>query len=327
MGDLMQKKVSIIIPNFNGDKFLKKCFKSIDKQNYSNLDIIIIDNGSYDGSKEFLKRNTLFKNYNYQCIFNEDNLGFAVAVNQGIKLSDADYVCLINNDIELEGNFITSIVKCLESHDNIFSVSSKMLQYHNRDLIDDAGDEYNLFAWAKKRGLNKSINKYNNSDEIFSSCAGAAIYKKVIFNEIGFFDEFFFAYMEDVDISFRAKIYGYKNMFCPNSVVYHVGSASSGSKYNEFKTNLAPRNNVLVVYKNMPWPQILINSVFLFLGFFIKYLFFLRKGLGNIYLKSLKEGIKNRKSVNKVEFQQKNLKNYFKIEWELIKNTFFYIFH
>lgn len=317
----MSKKVSIIIPNFNGLKFLKKAINSLEKQTYTNFELIVVDNGSIDGSKDFLQ-GIANSHSNYKAIFNKTNLGFAKAVNQGIDLSSSEYICLLNNDVEVDSNFIQSLIRCLDYDKNIFSVSSKMIQYDNRDLIDDAGDDYNILAWTKKIGLGKPANKFNQPYEIFSSCAGAAMYRKSILNEIGLFDEIFFAYLEDVDISYRAKIHGYKNIYCPEAMVYHVGSGSSGSKYNEFKTRLSPRNNIWVVYKNMPWPQILFNILFLILGFFIKYLFFLKKGLGSIYLESLKEGILHRKKVKKTKFKRKNIKNYLKIEFELIKNLF-----
>ena len=197
-----------------------------------------------------------------------------------------------------------------------------MLQCSNPNLIDDAGDEYTLFGWTKKAGDGKSSNLYSKPREIFSSCGGATIYRKSILNEIGYLDENFFAYMEDVDIGYRALINGYKNVYSPNAIVYHVGSASSGSRYNKFKIKLAARNNIWIIYKNMPWPQILLNIGFLAIGFLIKYLFFLKKGYGSLYLEGLKEGIHDRKKIKRIKFKTYNLKNYFKIEWKLIVNTF-----
>lgn len=315
--------VSVIIPNYNGLKYLKNCLNSLKNENKLFLEIIIVENGSNDGSAEYLNK---LKDQSIKVIYNKKNLGFAKAVNQGINESNSEYVCLLNNDVEIANNFFSNLLNCIENDSKIFSVSSKMLQHDNRNLIDDAGDEYNLFAWSKKIANGKPLNTYNDSKEVFSSCAGAAMYRKAIFKEIGYFDENFFAYLEDIDISYRALINGYKNIYCPEAICYHVGSASSGSKHNEFKTNLSPRNNIWVVYKNMPWPQILINIGFLFFGFLIKQLYFYRKGLGITYYNSLKEGIKGRKKVKKVKYKNKNLKNYLKIEWLLFKNLFKYPF-
>jgi len=322
-------EISIIIPNYNGDEFLDKCLNSLEKEKSYKLEIIIVDNGSKDSSiaiyKKHEKKN--LENIKYYLIANEFNLGFPKAVNQGIMLANrlkCPYICLLNNDIEVESGFIHNLVKSIEKDENIFSVSSKMLQYNNPNFIDDAGDDYTLLGWTKKGGdgRNKSSNKYSKPREIFSSCGGAALYRLSILNEIGYFDENFFAYMEDVDIGYRALINGYKNVYSPKAIVYHVGSASSGSKYNEFKIPLASRNNIWIIYKNMPWPQILLNIGFLAIGFLIKYLFFVKKGYGSLYLKGLKEGLRDRKKIKKTKFKSSNLKNYLKIEWKLIVNTF-----
>ena len=174
---------------------------------------------------------------------------------------------MLNNDTVAKENWLEELVKCIQKDKKVFSVCSKMIMYNETDIIDDAGDEYNLLGWTLKRGDGQPISSYNKIEEVFSSCAGAAIYRRSILDEIGYFDEHFFAYMEDVDISYRAKIHGYKNIYCANAQIYHIGSATSGSKYNPFKVKLAARNNVYVPYKNMPILQILINLPFLALGF------------------------------------------------------------
>ena len=163
--------------------------------------------------------------------------------------------------------------------------------------------------------------EYVEVKEIFSSCAGAALYKKSLLDELGMFDDNFFAYMEDVDLAIRSQIYGYRNLLDPDAIVYHIGSATSGSRYNEFKVKIAARNNVWTVYKNLPIPLKIINFIFLFFGFLIKYLFFLRKGFGPTYLKGLKEGLNTKSKVNKVNFKKSILKNYFRLEYKLIINT------
>lgn len=324
-------KVSVITPNYNGLKFLNKYFETLLIQARFIEEIIIVDNASTDGSIEFMEELIKSPNYpiNIKLIKNEANLGFAVAVNQGIEIAKSEYIYSVNNDVELEWNALEEIIKAMDESiklgENPFSIQSKMIQQHNRNLIDDAGDEYTILAWTKKIGDNQPVEKYNNRKEIFSSCAGATLYRKSVLFEIGLFDESFFAYVEDIDLSYRAQIYGYKNYFAPNSIIYHYGSGTSGSRYNEFKIRLSARNNVFLVYKNFPTIQKIINFIFLFLGFLIKYLFFLKKGYGHIYLDGLKEGLKDRKKLNKTPFLRENWKNYFKIEWKLIKNTFTYL--
>jgi len=310
-------QVSIIIPNFNGKQFLTDCLNSITKQNFSLYEVIIIDNASTDESVEYIKDNYA----EFTLIQNLENLGFATAVNQGIKASNAEYVFLLNNDTELEVECVSNLLNCIDNDETIFSVSSKMIQNQDRNLIDDAGDEYTILGFTQKVGNNKSSELYRSKREIFSACAGAAIYRRGIFDIIGYFDENFFAYMDDVDISYRARIYGFKCVYCPDALVYHHVSATSGSKYNAFKIRLAARNNVYVPYKNMPWPQLILNLLFLLLGFLIKYLVFVKKGYGKDYIAGLKEGLTSLDKIDRIRYKNGRLANYLSIEWILIKNT------
>ena len=311
-------KVSVVTPNYNGVKFLKNYFNSLNQDSECIGEVIIIDNGSNDSSLDYIQKNNF--NFPVVVIKNDENLGFAPAVNQGISKAKYDYIFSLNNDTEVEVGSINAMLDLIQEED-IFSVQAKMIQADNKQLIDDAGDEYNLLAWTKKVGENQNSDNYSQVLEIFSSCAGAALYKKSILEEIGRFDDNFFAYMEDVDLAIRSQIYGYRNLLCPDAIVYHIGSATSGSRYNDFKVRIAARNNVWTVYKNLPIPLKIINFIFLFLGFLIKYIFFLKKGFGPIYLNGLKEGLNTKYKVNKVIFKKSNLKNYFKLEYKLIINT------
>ena len=312
-------KVSVVTPNYNGEKFLKAFFESLNEDSQLIGEVIIVDNGSTDSSKEFIKGNSF--NFPVRLIENTENLGFSPAVNQGIMESQYEYIFSLNNDTEIRKGSIKALADLMSSDDSIFSAQAKMLQYDNKELIDDVGDEYNLLAWTKKTGENHNSSEYTEVREIFSACAGAAMYRKSILDEIGMFDDNFFAYMEDVDLAIRSRINGYRNMLCPDAVVYHIGSATSGSRYNEFKVRLAARNNVWVVYKNLPIPLKIVNFIFLFLGFLIKYLFFVKKGFGPVYLAGIREGLSTRGKIQKVKFKSKNTKNYFKIEYRLIINT------
>ena len=312
-------KVSVVTPNYNGEKFLKAFFESLNEDSQLIGEVIIVDNGSTDSSKEFIRGNSF--NFPVRLIENEENLGFSPAVNQGIMESQYEYIFSLNNDTEIRKGSIKALADLMSSDDSIFSAQAKMLQYDNKELIDDVGDEYNLLAWTKKTGENHNSSEYTEVREIFSACAGAAMYRKSLLDEIGMFDDSFFAYMEDVDLAIRSRINGYRNMLCPDAVVYHIGSATSGSRYNEFKVRLAARNNVWVVYKNLPIPLKIVNFIFLFLGFLIKYLFFVKKGFGPVYLLGIREGLSTRGKIQKVKFKSKNTKNYFKIEYRLIINT------
>ena len=168
------------------------------------------------------------------------------------------------------------------------------------------------------------MNSYDKEGRIFSACAGAAIYRRGLFDKIGYFDENHFAYLEDIDIGYRANIYGYPNKYAPEAEVFHAGSAVSGSRHNEFKVKLSARNSIYLIYKNMPFLQIIINFPLLLAGYLIKFLFFSLKGMGGAYGKGLLEGIKLSVSgegrKNKVKFRIRNIKNYLWIQGQLWTN-------
>ena len=311
-------KISVIIPNYNGEKIIDGCIQSLLKQEYKDFNIIVVDNNSADDSVKIIEERypsiTLIKN--------KENLGFAAAVNIGIKASKSDFVALLNNDTEVDEKWLVNLYSVISKDDKIFSASSKMIRFYERDKIDDAGDQYNLLGWAYKRGDGVSIDQFNKDKIIFSTCAGAGLYRRKIFEEIGYFDENFFAYLEDVDVSFRGNIYGYKNIYVNNAIVYHMVSATSGSRHNEFKVKLASRNSMYLIRKNMPLFFEIINLPFIILGIKVKYIYFLRKSLGKEYIEGIKEGIFIKNKVEKTKFKLKNLFNYFIIEVRLIVNTF-----
>lgn len=307
------KKVSVVIPNYNGMKYLKICLDSLLTQTLQEFDVICVDNGSSDGSVEFVEKEYPF----VQMIKLRTNTGFCHAVNVGIQHAKTEYVLLLNNDTQAEPEFLKEMLKGIDGKKHIFSGSAKILQYHDRTKMDDAGDLYNALGWAFARGKGKLETIYDKPVKIFSSCGAAVILRRQEALEIGLFDEEHFAYLEDMDIGYRARIAGYENWYFPKARVYHVGSATSGSQYNLFKVRYSSRNNVYMIYKNMPFLQIVLNLPFLVIGFGVKFLFFLKKGFGREYAAGIKNGILLCKKNRKVAFQWKHLPNYAKIQLEL----------
>jgi len=295
---------------------------SVVEQDFTEKEIIIVDNGSHDSSVEWIK-NT---HKSVDVIELDKNFGFSKAVNEGIKRSKGEYILLLNNDVQLSQGFFSGLYLFIRHKKNAFSVQGKMLQYNERTKIDDVGDNLTLLGWTKKRGEGKPHNRYDKPVEVFSTCSGATIYRKSVFDEIGLFDEGFFAYLEDVDIGYRSRIFGYENWYCPDAVCFHVGSGTSGSRYNRFKVLLSVRNNVYLAYKNMPLIQLIVNVPFLTIGFFIKWVFFSFKGFGKDYLSGFVEGLKTLNKIEKIPFDKKNFVHYLKIEWALLKNTFTFFF-
>lgn len=309
---------TIVIPNYNGKDFLEKCLKSLQKCSTQDFGVIVVDNGSTDGSVEMLGRDFP----EVKLIAFEENTGFAPAVNTGIAASTTEYVILLNNDTEVDEHFVEALEAAMEADDKIFSASSKMVDMHNPDILDGAGDYYCALGWAYAYGKGKRCDSAcRKTKKIFSACAGAAIYRKSVLEYIGNFDENHFAYLEDVDVGYRGRIAGYKNIYAPEAICYHAGSGSSGSRYNEFKIKLSSRNSIYLVLKNMPLLQLLINLPFLLIGFAVKTLFFTLKGYGVIYVKGLFAGIKMYFGAeghkHKVRFKCRNIFHYIAIQFEL----------
>lgn len=313
-------KVTIVIPNYNGKHFLDDCLLSLAEQTFTDFETVIVDNCSDDGSVSYIRS----AYPDIRLIALDKNYGFSRAVNEGIRTASSPYVLLLNNDTKCTPSFVEQMVRALEASPRIFSVSSRMLQMSHPELLDSAGDGYTILGWAVNRGVGRPADTYMDKAEVFSSCAGAAIYRTSVFRRIGLFDVNHFAYLEDIDICYRAHIYGYKSVYCPDAVVYHVGSGTSGSRYNTFKVKLAARNSIYILYKNMPLPQLLVNMPCIVLGYFVKFIFFAGKGFGKEYLAGIADGLRTRERCRKVPLKLSHLSHYIDIELDLINNTIEY---
>lgn len=313
------KKVTVIIPNYNGIEYIEGCLNSLKTQTFSDFDILLVDNASTDESLSVVKE----KFPEVSVVELSENFGFSRAVNEGLlRTMDSKYVILLNADTEAEPEFVEKLYEAIEKDEKIFSVSSKMLQMRAKDKYDGAGDLYCSLGWAYARGKDRKIGKYEKECNVFSACAGAAIYRRALFEEIGYFDELHFAYLEDVDIGYRARIMGYINRYTPDAVVYHAGSGITGSRYNSFKVRIAARNSWYVIFKNMPALQIIINLPLILIGFGIKAMFFILKGYGREYLSGMKRGYLMCSQGKKFPYSGRFFKNYVKIQLELWLNLF-----
>lgn len=309
----MKKEVSVIIPNYNGAGYLRACLDSLKKQSFRDFEVILVDNASEDDSVEMTRE----KFPEAKIIRLSENFGFCRAVNEGIRRSKSPYVLLLNNDTVADEHFVGNLYKAIQKRPGSFSCAAQIRKLCDPGLMDDGGDYYCALGWAFALGKDKPKEGYQKSRKIFASCAAAAIYRREVFEHIGFFDEAHFAYLEDMDVGYRARIYGYENWYVPEAIVDHVGSGTTGTRYNKFKVRYSARNNLYLIYKNMPLFQLILNLPLLFAGFLIKYLFFLKKGMGGEYCQGIREAFGLFKKEKKVPFQMKNMKNYVRIQLEL----------
>ena len=337
-------KVTVIIPNYNGLKFLEPCFRALSRQTFRDFSVLVVDNASTDGSLAWLdaysseapagQEEDLFS-FPLEVVRLSENTGFSGAVNEGIRRAESPYVILLNNDTEVFPDYIENLSAAMDADPSgrLFAVSPRMIQLHHPELLDDAGDGYCLLGWAFQRGVGRPVGapEYERDAAVFSACAGAAIYRKSILEEIRlsegeYFDLQHFAYLEDMDVSFRARVRGFGIRYCPAAKVLHVGSGTSGSRYNSFKVRLAARNNVFLNVKNMPPLMLLLNLPFLLAGVLIKQLFFVRRGFGKDYFEGFLEGVKRvpELSARRTRFRFQNLKFYLLAELLMLLDTFFY---
>ncbi len=353
--------ITVVIPNYNGIQYIRGCLDSLLEGTFL-PEIIVVDNASDDGSSELIER----EYPGIRLLKLKANTGFCHAVNCGLHLVRTPYAILLNNDTRVDQACVEQLYIRIVQNGNAFSAQAKMLSMKDPEVIDDAGDLYCLLGWAFARGKAMNRDRFCRDDEIFSSCAGAAIYRMKVFDEIGWFDERHFCYLEDVDIGYRAKIYGYVNLFASGAVVWHAGSASSGAVHNPFKEAMTSGNNAYLLYKNQPAFFYGLNAPWRKLGQAVKKRYFHRKGLGESYDAGLERGrilkelakdhdwmVRNdipcRKGTiaqeaclsdpdeeqdrvlpvylgEKVPFCFSHLGNYLHIEGELISNTFRRIF-
>ena len=316
-------KATIVIPNLNGAGWLRDSIESIWAQTEQDFELIVVDNASTDESLAIAR--SYVGRERYTLIENDHNTGFSAAVNQGIRAAKGEYVVMFNNDAFAEPDWLAELIAAAEQDERIFAVQSLMIRHFERDIADDAGDYVTLFGWACKRGDGFPWRRYQKPQRIFSACGGASLYRKKILDEIGWFDELFFAYFEDVDLSWRANSLGYKNWYCPSAKCYHICGATTGAvRYNDFKSVQSGRNSILLPYKNMPLLMLLINLPFLVFGYLLKIVMFGLKGFWTPYWKGAKEAFNALPKVQKPKFRWKNLPNYLLIEGWLFVDCFRY---
>ncbi|MBX9570777.1 MAG: glycosyltransferase family 2 protein [Candidatus Obscuribacterales bacterium] len=253
-GSIVKGLVSVVIPNWNGKKFLKGCLDSLIQSSYGQIEIVIIDNGSHDGSVEFLEENYP----QVKLIKFAQNTGFSVAVNAGITNSTGEFVALLNNDTTVDPLWITNMVAAMREHPEIGSTGCKMLAYDNHKLLDGAGDGYRRGGLPGRIGHREiDLGQFDQERYILGPCGGAALYRRSMLDDIGLFDSDYFAYLEDVDIGLRAQSAGYKCLYVPSAIMYHLGCGTTGSGYHPLVVRLSSQNNWNTIVKNIPLPLLL----------------------------------------------------------------------
>jgi GT2 family glycosyltransferase len=242
-------EVAVVVPNWNGSDSLTACLDSLLNQS-EKVHIIVVDNGSADESRDILK-----KYENIEVILHDKNKGFSGGVNAGFRSAinaGFDYVAAFNNDAVAEKDWLEKLVKELDARSEVGIATGKFLGADG-SYIDSTGDYYTVWGLPYPRGRGeKDLEKYDEQVDVFAASGGASLYRVSMLKEIGLFDEDFFAYYEDVDLSFRAQLAGWKVRYVPSAVAYHQIGATS-SKIKGFTTYQTIKNLPQLLWKNVPW--------------------------------------------------------------------------
>ncbi len=270
----MNIKASVIIPSWNGKDLLADCLKSLEEQTFKDFEIIVVDNGSTDGTAEMV--------HGVKIIENTKNIGFARAINQGVECSKAKYVVFLNNDTQVSKNWLKELVECADKHPEVVSVNPKLLNFYNRKIIDGVGIQINEVGQARSIGYSeKDAGQYEKENYIFGATGGASLFKRQEFIKLGMFDESYFMYSEEVDFAFRAQLQGYQSIYCPKAKVFHKHKATAKKlpqhiEYWQFRNMMATIIKDFpagILFKKWRWLKIILvyyNTVFYQLknGFF-----------------------------------------------------------
>jgi len=253
--------ISVIIPHYNGKKILRNCLNSLMKNNLENIEILVIDNGSTDGSQEMLRSDFS----NVKLIENEENAGYAGGCNIGMEKAVGRNYLLLNNDVEVADNFIEELLRTAESDEKIGLVQPKILSIQNKEYFDysgGAGGEIDIFGFPFARGrvfinIEKDESQYYDlSNEIFWASGTAVLIKKSLIEKIGALDDDFFAHMEEIDLNWRAHLSGYKSVVTLDTFLYHYSGYTLSSE-NPRKMYLNHRNNLIMILKNYSFKTLL----------------------------------------------------------------------
>jgi GT2 family glycosyltransferase len=240
--------LSIIVPHYNGAHHLVTCFKALQGQTYSCLEIILVDNGSTDDSVALVRREFP----EVKIIELGQNLGLTGAINRGIGLAQGPLIVPLNNDTEVSPSWAQALVEAADTHPEAGIIACKMLLFSERDRLHSAGDGFGVDGIPINRGVwQKDEGQFDQDVYIFGGCGGAVAYRREMLEDIGLFDEDLFMYLEDVDLNWRAQLAGYRTVFAPKAAVYHHLSATGGGVIASYFTG---RNTLFVLAKNLPGP-------------------------------------------------------------------------
>jgi len=267
---------------------LEECLLSLSKQTTKDFEIILVDNGSMDGSADYAE-----KNFPYAKIVRlNKNEGFCGGNNIGLEHAKGEFIALLNNDTKVDPRWLEELLREMRRDPKIGICSSCMLNYFKPEYIDTAGDGYDICGVGFKVGNQVRVSEYQNKRLTFGACAGAAMYRRSMIDKIGFFDEDFFAVGEDIDLSFRARLSGYRCVYVPTAIVHHKINQTVGAS-SDFLLYQSRRNIEYTYFKNMPTPLLILTLPLHLLYNLLTLIQALAERRTGIYLKAKKDFFRN----------------------------------
>jgi GT2 family glycosyltransferase len=251
-------KLTIAIPTYNRRDLMDVVLASVEAQEFEDrLDVVVVDDGSTDGTADYVR-----ERWPGVRVVVQENRGISAAMNRCLDEGrGSDYVALLNNDVELAPGWAAAIVRALDADSSAGSATAKMLDYTHRDVLDGAGDvmRWSSAAWRRGHG-ERDEGQYDRMEYVLSACGGAAVYRRAAVDEVGGFDEDFVAYHEDVDWGLRAQLAGWRCVYVPRAVCFHMGSASTAdSPLSKRYATLLRRNGLFLILKDFPLRAIVRN--------------------------------------------------------------------
>lgn len=257
--------VTFVVLNWNGRHFLEVVLPSIFAQTVTGFAVHVVDDASTDDSREYVEREWPQVKF----VAHSENLGLTRNMNRGISSANTPYVALLNNDLELDREWLRRMQGALRAYPEAAAADCKMLDYHRREFLDGAGDELTTAMIAGRRGHGQvDRGQYDEPQEVFSASCGAALFRRGALEDVGPFDGDLFAYYEDVDWGFRARLLGYSARYVPDAIAYHMGSATMNREPGRW-SHLFPRNQLYITVKDLPGrlllrylPRILVSQLY-----------------------------------------------------------------